>query len=334
MKFLFFIFLFQSLSYAQDLKIAFGSCGHQDQTLSIFQNIKEQHPDYFIFLGDNVYADTRDTNKMKAAYAQLQNNVNFQKLDSSTKILATWDDHDYGEDDAGKYYPMKNESKKIFLDFFKEPKNSLRYEHQGIYTSYMIKKRRKRIQLILLDTRTFRSNLTRYQKEMKKDSIFDYDLLYVPNNKVDSTILGNEQWVWLQKELRQKADVRVICSSTQFGISYNGYESWANFPKEREKMLSLIRNSKAKGVFFISGDVHYGELSKLENPGSYPIYDLTASGLTQSWHFATPNKNRIDGPVMENHFGILDFNLKRKTVCLQIVDSNKSVRIAHKLKFD
>jgi alkaline phosphatase D len=146
--------------------------------------------------------------------------------------------------------------------------------------------------------------------------------------------LGNEQWVWLQKELRQKADVRVICSSTQFGISYNGYESWANFPKEREKMLSLIRNSKAKGVFFISGDVHYGELSKLENPGSYPIYDLTASGLTQSWHFATPNKNRIDGPVMENHFGILDFNLKRKTVCLQIVDSNKSVRIAHKLKFD
>jgi len=334
MKFLFVFILTQSIAVAQDIKIAFGSCGHQDQTLSIFQNIKEQHSDYFIFLGDNIYADTRDTNKMKAAYAQLRNNVNFQKLDSSTKILATWDDHDYGEDDAGKYYPMKNESKKIFLDFFKEPKNSLRYEHQGIYTSYMIKKRRKRIQLILLDTRTFRSNLIRYQKEMKKDSIFDYDLLYVPNESIDSTLLGNEQWAWLENELRQKADVRVICSSTQFGISYNGYESWANFPKEQEKMLSMIRNSKAKGVFFISGDVHYGELSKLENPGSYPIYDLTASGLTQSWHFATPNKNRIDGPVMENHFGILDFNLKRKTVYLQLVDSNNSVRISHKLKFD
>jgi alkaline phosphatase D len=327
MKYLFVFFLTQSIAVAQDIKIAFGSCGHQDQTLSIFQNIKEQHPDYFIFLGDNVYADTRDTNKMKAAYAQLQNNVNFQKLDSSTKILATWDDHDYGEDDAGKYYPMKNESKKIFLDFFKEPKNSLRYKYEGIYTSYMIKKRRKRIQLILLDARTFRSNLSRYQKEMKKDSIFDYDLLYVPNNNVDSTILGNEQWVWLENELRQKADVRVICSSTQFGISYNGYESWANFPKEQEKMLSMIRNSKAKGVFFISGDVHYGELSKLENPGSYPIYDLTASGLTQSWHFATPNKNRIDGPVMENHFGLLEFNLKRKKVSLQIIDRDNQVRI-------
>ena len=327
MKFLFLIFIFQSIIYAQDLKIAFGSCGHQDQTLSIFQNIKEQHPDYFIFLGDNVYADTRDTNKMKAAYAQLRNNVNFQKLDSSTKILATWDDHDYGEDDAGKYYPMKNESKKIFLDFFKEPKNSLRYEHQGIYTSYMIKKRRKRIQLILLDTRTFRSNLTRYQKGMKKDSIFDYDLLYVPSESIDSTLLGNEQWAWLENELRQKADVRVICSSTQFGITYNGYESWANFPKEQEKMLSVIRNSKAKGVFFISGDVHYGELSKLDNPGSYPIYDLTASGLTQSWYFATPNKNRIDGPVMENHFGLLEFNLKRKKVSLQIIDRDNQVRI-------
>jgi alkaline phosphatase D len=85
------------------------------------------------------------------------------------------------------------------------------------------------------------------------------------------------------------------------------------------------------GVFFISGDVHYGELSKLENPGSYPIYDLTASGLTQSWHFATPNKNRIDGPVMENHFGILEFHLRKKTVSLKIIDRDNQVRINYSL---
>jgi alkaline phosphatase D len=327
MRNLFYLLFFFSISYAQDLKIAFGSCGHQDRTLSIFDFVSDLKPDYFIFLGDNVYLDTRDTSVMRKEYAKLNENLSFQKLKAATKILATWDDHDYGEDDAGKYYPMKNESKKIFLDFFKEPENSLRYEHQGIYTSYMIKKRRKRIQLILLDTRTFRSNLTRYQKGMNKDSIFDYDLLYVPNNKVDSTILGDEQWGWLENELRQKADIRIICSSTQFGITYNGYESWANFPKEQEKMLALIRKTKANGAFFISGDVHYAELSKWENQFTYPIYDLTASGLTQSWHFATPNKNRIAGPVMENHFGLLEFNLKRKKVSLQIIDRDNQVRI-------
>ena len=96
-------------------------------------------------------------------------------------------------------------------------------------------------------------------------------------------------------------------------------------------MLSLIKKTKANGVFFISGDVHYGELSKLENPESYPIHDLTASGLTQSWHFATPNENRIAGPVMENHFGLLDFNLKQKKVSLQIIDRDNQVRINYML---
>ena len=309
------------------MKIAFGSCGHQDRTLSIFDRVSDLKPDYFIFLGDNVYLDTRDTSVMRKEYAKLNANSSFQKLKSGTKILATWDDHDFGEDDAGKYYPLKKESKEIFLDFFEEPKNSDRYKHEGIYTSYFLRKKSKRIQIILLDTRTFRSNLTRFSKEMPKDSIFNYDMLYIPQFNADSTILGEAQWLWLESELQKKADVRIICSSTQFGITYNGYESWANFPKEQEKMLALIRKTKANGAFFISGDVHYAELSKWENQFTYPIYDLTASGLTQSWHFATPNKNRIAGPVMENHFGLLEFNLKRKKVSLQIIDRDNQVRI-------
>ena len=327
MKHLICCIFFSSILNAQHFRIAFGSCGHQDRTLSIFDRVSDLKPDYFIFLGDNVYLDTRDTSVMKREYAKLNANTSFQKLKAATKILATWDDHDYGEDDAGKYYPMKRESKEMFLNFFAEPNNSERYKHDGIYTSYLLRKKSKRIQIILLDTRTFRSNLTRFSKEMPKDSIFNYDLLYIPQPNADSTILGEAQWLWLESELQKKADIRIICSSTQFGISYNGYESWANFPKEQEKMLALIRKTKANGAFFISGDVHYAELSKWENQFTYPIYDLTASGLTQSWHFATPNKNRIAGPVMENHFGLLEFNLKRKKVSLQIIDRDNQVRI-------
>ncbi len=336
MEYLFTIILLFSTSriFSQDLKIAFGSCGHQNKPLIILENVKDLKPDYFVFLGDNIYGDTRDINVLKQKYEQLYQNPSYQKLKSTTKILATWDDHDYGEDDAGKYFPMKNDSKQVFLEFFEEPKNSNRYQHEGIYTSYMFRKKCKRIQLILLDTRTFRSNMTRYQKGTKKDSIFDYDLLYVPNENIDSTILGNEQWNWLEKQLLIKADVRIIASSTQFGISYNGYEAWANFPKEREKMFDLLKKTNANGVFFISGDVHYAELSKLENPGRYPVYDLTASGLTQSWHFATPNSNRIAGPVMENHFGMLDFDFRHKTIRLQIIDRDKNTRIDFPLKWE
>lgn len=320
--------------FSQDLLIAFGSCGHQNKPLTILEDIAALKPDYFVYLGDNIYGDTRDINVLRNKYRQLADNSSFQKLKANTKILATWDDHDYGEDDAGKYYPMKNESKQIFLEFFEETKNSERFKHEGIYTSYMFKKKCKRIQLILLDNRTFRSNLRLFEKGMSKDTVFNYSLQYIPEENADSTLLGIEQWAWLETQLKKKADVRIIGSSTQFGISYNGYEAWANFPKEREKMLDLIRKTKANGVVFISGDVHYGELSKLENPGSYPIYDLTASGLTQSWHSATPNANRVEGPIMENHFGMLDFDLKNNTIRLQIVDRDKTLRINYSVKWD
>jgi alkaline phosphatase D len=325
--FLFLAFLF-SVSHAQNLSIAFGSCSHQDQPLPILRNIGDLKPDYFVFLGDNIYGDTRDSNVLKSKYDQLAKNPNFEYLKSKTKVLATWDDHDFGENDAGKYYPLKDVSKQLFLSFFEEPKNAERYQHDGIYTSYMVRKGLKTVQLILLDTRTFRSDLTRFDAQRdQKDSSFFYDLEYVPTASSDSTMLGNEQWDWLKKQLLKKAAIRIIGSSTQFGHSYNGYESWNNFPSEKNRMFQLIQETKANGVLFISGDVHYAELSEAKMAGIYPIYDLTASGISQTWHFATPNTNRINEPVMENHFGLLQIDCRRKTVGLSIIDGTNSVRI-------
>jgi alkaline phosphatase D len=108
-------------------------------------------------------------------------------------------------------------------------------------------------------------------------------------------LLGAEQWLWLEAELAKPADLRLICSGSQFSIEYNGYEAWANFPYEQKRMLELIKKARANGVIFLTGDVHYAEISKLEEPGLYPIYDVTASGITSTWDFATLNKNRIEG---------------------------------------
>jgi hypothetical protein len=75
------------------------------------------------------------------------------------RYIATWDDHDYGVNDGGKEYPKKEESKKIFLDFFKEPDTSSRWKHKGIYTSYYYGEAGKKLQVIVLDCRTFRDRL-------------------------------------------------------------------------------------------------------------------------------------------------------------------------------
>ena len=330
-----FLLLLSSIyAYGQKpLKIAFGSCGHQDKPLSILKTIAKSKPDYFIYLGDNIYGDTRDMAVMKAKYDKLAKNKNFKALKKATTILATWDDHDFGENDAGKNYPFKEQSKKLFLDFFGEPEISQRRERPGIYTSQIIETKEGKIQIILLDTRTFRDELRHIDSTFKADTIFNYKLDYAPILSQDSTLLGAAQWRWLEAQLRNKVDLRIICSSTQFGISYNGYEAWANFPREREKMLDVIQRTRAKSVIFISGDVHYGELSKFINEKTYPIYDLTSSGLTQTWDFATPNSKRIAGPVMENHYGQLLIDFKTETIRLQIINHKKEVKIDYPIQW-
>jgi alkaline phosphatase D len=96
-------------------------------------------------------------------------------------------------------------------------------------------------------------------------------------------------------------------------------------------MLDLIKKTRADGVVFITGDVHYAEISKLTAEGLYPIYDVTASGITSTWLFATPNDNRIEGPVMENHFGLIsvDWAKPDPTIKMEIWDVRDNQRIEY-----
>jgi alkaline phosphatase D len=288
-------------------KIAFGSCANQSSNLPIFNVVVEHKPDLFVFLGDNVYGDTHNMDTLAAIYKRMGNKPSFQNLKKNVPLIATWDDHDYGQNDAGKYFEEKEKSKVVMLDFFDEPKESERRKREGVYQSYYYQKAGKTIQVILLDCRTFRDDLIRFNKKKHRKN-GRHKHYYAPDTSANSTILGEKQWKWLEEELNKPADVRVIGSGSQFGIQYNGYESWANFPIEQKRMLELIKTTKANGVLFITGDVHYAELSRVEHPGLYPIYDITSSGLSSTWEFATPNKNRVCGPVMQNHFGLITIN--------------------------
>jgi alkaline phosphatase D len=231
---------------------------------------------------------------------------------------------------------MKEETKKIFLDFFNEPANSERRNKPGIYTSYYHVYGDKTLQIILLDTRTNRDDLIKFDPLKGHQTDFFYTPDYIPHFNSDSTLLGETQWNWLEKELTKKADIRLIASSTQFGIAYNGYEAWANFPHEMEKMAHIIRKTGAEGVLFISGDVHYAEISKRDFQELYPLYDVTSSGITSTWDFATPNKYRIEGPVMENHFGLItiDWNSEIPTIKIEIIDITGNQRIEYSIPLD
>ncbi|MFM8807018.1 MAG: glycerophosphodiester phosphodiesterase family protein, partial [Sphingomonadales bacterium] len=225
-------------------------------------------------------------------------------------------------------------SKEIFLDFFKEPLQSERRKHPGIYHVEYLQEGDRRVQIILLDNRTFRHDVLFYDSTavLPRKKYF-YPLDYKPHTSKDSTLLGEQQWQWLEEQLRQPADLRLICSGSQFGIEFNGYEAWANFPHEQERLCRLIRDTRAEGVLFLTGDVHYGEISRLRSPGLYPLYDITSSGITSVWDFATPNRNRIEGPVMENNIGLITIRWQKDPVIeLELIDEMNNSRSSYTLK--
>ena len=306
-------------------KIAFGSCSHEKKKQPLLSLAAKESADLFIYLGDNIYGDTKDMSKLKDKYIKLGKKPEFQELNDSTTVLATWDDHDYGENDAGRHYPMKAESKEIFLEFWNEPAESERRKHEGIYHSLMYGPPDKLVQVILLDTRSFRDNLTVLEDKSK----FKND--YQPCQTPDSTMLGKEQWTWLKEQLRKPARLRIIASSNQFSHEYNGWESWTNLPYEQQKMLKLIKSTEANGVVFLSGDVHWGELSRMQVEGLYPIYDVTSSGITQTWDEAEPNKNRIGKVFMGNNYGLIEinWNVPDPELNISIKDRKGKTRVSH-----
>ena len=110
--------------------IAFGSCGREDNDrgqTKIWTAIQGQKPGLFLFLGDNIYGDSDDIVVLEKKYGELKAQPKYREFrESGAVIMGTWDDHDYGRNDAGAEYPIKKESQQAFLDFFDVPKDSPR----------------------------------------------------------------------------------------------------------------------------------------------------------------------------------------------------------------
>ena len=274
----------------------------------------------WVWLGDNIYGDTYDMDVMKRKYNQQKDRISYQKLINSTPIYGIWDDHDYGINDGGKEYRMKDESKLLMLDFLDVPKSNPVYQHSGTYQSYTLSSDGINIKLILLDTRYFRDSLERNP---------DAPPLYKPN--MEGTILGEEQWDWLQNELTEStADIHLIGSSIQLIPNDHGYEKWGNFPAERDRFMKLMVETNPKLPIILSGDRHIAEFSKMDLEGmDYPLYEFTASGLTHTWSEVgdEPNQYRIGELMIKKNFGLIDISYSETKidVLLKVMDDNNEM---------
>jgi alkaline phosphatase D len=316
-------------------RIAFGSCARQHQPQPIWDSIIKIQPQLFLFLGDNIYADTEDMTVMRAQYAVLAAKPEFQRFRSACPILATWDDHDYGYNDAGGEYPRKVESQRIFLEFFQIPKKSPRWQRPGVYEAQVFGPPGKRVQTILLDTRYFRGPLNRRSWLERLTGGGPY----TANPDPQVNLLGADQWAWLEQELRKPAELRLIGSSIQVIPEDHHWERWANLPHERTRLFQLIHTTQAGGVILLSGDRHLAELSRLDpnpdNPLAYPLYEATSSGLNSAGAGKGElNRHRLTKEnFREDNFGLITIDWTDPDPKIQLQIRNLQGEIAQEHAF-
>ncbi len=318
---LFIVLLINQATAQQDFTIAFGSCNKPSVENIFWDDVLELNPNLWIWGGDVVYADTDDMHKMKNEYLNQHNQKGYKEVVEKIPVMGTWDDHDYGKNDAGAEYPMKKESQQLFLDFLQVPQTDKRRKREGVYHSKTYKTDKGSVKVILLDTRYHRTKLTKDSTVSQKK--------YIPSKFNEGTILGKKQWKWLEKELHNsEADFTVIMSSIQVLSSQHRFEKWANFPHEMIKLFQLLKTSKVKNAILLSGDRHISEFSKTMIEGiKYPIIDFTSSGLTHAYkRFKSEENMYRDGNVVfTESFGVLHFNFDKKKVSFQMRGNGNSI---------
>lgn len=265
----------------------FASCYKQDKKAPALETIAVMKPGVMVWMGDTIYGDTEDMEALREEYDELARHPSFLKIRESSEVIGTWDDHDYGVNDGGKEYPKRAESQQVLLDFYEVPEESPRRDREGVYSTSVHGEEGKQVRVILLDTR--------YHRDEKGSN---------------GTILGEEQWRWLERTLREsEAEAHVIVSSIQVIPNEHRFEKWGEFEDERRRFFELLADEEIPPVFIMSGDRHRGEITLNTDLTGYPLYEITASSLNRGYFGKKedPNSERVGEQIHEPNFAGVDF---------------------------
>ncbi|MDX2196106.1 MAG: alkaline phosphatase D family protein [Cytophagales bacterium] len=288
-------------------KLAMGSCAYINEErfdrpgktpyggeYEIYKAIYDKKPDLMLWLGDNTYLREADWNTRTGTihrYTHSRSLPEMQPLLASCSHYAIWDDHDYGPNDSDRSFAYKNTTQEIFNMFWGNPNTNMTGKGgiTGMFTWVDI-------DVFLVDDRWFRS------PNEKKTLPRDY--------------LGQDQLTWLIDALRNsKAPFKLVACGGQVINPAKIYENYAQYSEERDQLIKALQDNDIKGVIFLSGDRHHTEITKMERPGTYPLYDFTISPLNSSGRADIDEGNtmHVQGTIVgERNFAIFEVSGTRK----------------------
>jgi alkaline phosphatase D len=319
-------------------------CRHVRDGYPIFRAMASRNPDFFLFVGDTVYADHRcagpdrvpgydfvattlEEFREKHRYNRADPHV--QAFFRATSVYAIWDDHEVRNDFAGPREPLMPVGRQAFLEYWpilppaEEPGRLYRRFRSG-----------KLLDLFVLDTRQYRSD----------------------NREPDGpgkTMLGPAQLQWLVDGVTGSDAVwKVVVSSVPLSVptGRSARDSWSGssvrglpeenptgFSMERDAILRMLRTQNVKNLIWITADVHHAELIRHRPWPDFAFYEFIAGPLSASRGRprtldATLNPHSLFGMGDTDNFGEVSIDSGGLTV--RIVDAHGAVRVEHTIRPD
>lgn len=204
----------------------------------IFNVMRSKDPDFFLYLGDTVYADidgnARTLDDYRASHRRNHEDEVFQQFARSTAIWTTWDDHEVANnfDRTHERIPIGRQAFMEYWPIRPDPADPAR-----LYRSF---RWGRLVEVFILDDRQYRS------------PAYDRD-------NAQKTMLGAAQKEWLKRGLQSSTAVfKIIASSVT--LKYHGADSWEGYTTERQELFAFITRNTIQRVVFLAADVHYAAI--------------------------------------------------------------------------
>ena len=255
-----------------------------------------ERPQVNLLLGDIVYANTTDREKLWRMQLAQRNVVEFAAVIRNVPTYAMWDDHDYGPNNSDGTLAGKENSLVAFKELFANPAAGTAAVPGAFYRFSW-----GDVDFFMLDGRYHRS----------PDE--------APNDE-NKRMLGDGQFAWLADGLRaSKAKFKVLASGSTLAASRS--DGWRLYDYARKKLFRTIMDDKIPGVIYLSGDIHRCQLDvhAPAETGGYALYEVISSGVANS---------RTDG------FVTLEFDTTSAdpTVRIRIIHGDATTHLDRTLK--
>lgn len=332
--------LWEWRSPAPDFKFIYGTCSYFNEpahdrpgpgygkTMETFRLMAESGSDFMLWGGDNWYYRETDFDSISGLWyrAQLTRSLpELRKLFAVMPHYATWDDHDYGSNDANKSYELKAETLRIFKSYWGNQTYG-EADNPGVYHKFFWSD----AVFLVMDNRTYR----------------DDDHLEAAAATGMKSQYGAQQREWLKQSLLAAQTLRhytfkFIVTGGQVLTDFGGWsETFAYYQAERAELLNFIKTHGITGVVFLSGDIHFTELAREKIGPTQWVYELTSSPMSAGVNSSAlterkTDPHRVEGTqVVDQNFCTLAIHGPKGARILTIacIDKQGATRWTHDIK--